>query len=213
VPAVTGTGALTAQAAALAGAGVSSSTGTGALSSQAAQITGAGTSASTGTGALAAQAATIAGAGTAGDAGVGCTPAFQGDAFQNDAFQVCPEVAPSIVSSIHPGDPNPNILELIALRRQILARIKRERERAAKIKSKPARRKVQAALDTTAEAVEFSEDIKLDSLRLRTIDIAAAISAGNTRRMISEAEMAAGYAKQLIELEDEEEAMWLLLSH
>jgi hypothetical protein len=71
--AITGTGALNAQASTASGAGVSSSTGTGGLTAQAVTIAGSGTSASTGTGALASQASAVNGEGTVEDADTGIT--------------------------------------------------------------------------------------------------------------------------------------------
>lgn len=79
LPEITGTGALSAQAADVTGAGVSSSTGTGALSSQAADVTGAGEAAWTGTGALTAQAADVTGVGTSGSTGTGALTAQASD--------------------------------------------------------------------------------------------------------------------------------------
>ena len=73
---ITGTGALSAQAATAAGSGTSSSTGTGALSSQAADVTGAGYAAWVGTGALSSQSATAAGVGISSSTGTGA-PAAQ----------------------------------------------------------------------------------------------------------------------------------------
>jgi hypothetical protein len=69
---ITGTGALSGQAATVDGAGESSSTGTGTVTAQASAIDGAGVSGSTGTGALSAQAADVTGEGTVG------TPAITG---------------------------------------------------------------------------------------------------------------------------------------
>lgn len=74
----TGTGALAAQAAHIAGAGTSRSTGTGALTDQVAHLAGLGTSQSTGTGALAGQVAQVVGAGTSRSTGAGALAAQPG---------------------------------------------------------------------------------------------------------------------------------------
>ena len=68
---ITGTGALVAQSATLAGVGISASRGTGSLVAQAAALTGVGKSASRGIGSLAAQAAVLAGIGKSASRGTG----------------------------------------------------------------------------------------------------------------------------------------------
>jgi hypothetical protein len=71
--AITGTGALNAQASTMAGSGVSSSAGTGALAAQSSTVSGSGTVQWIGTGALSAQSATVSGEGTVEDADSGIT--------------------------------------------------------------------------------------------------------------------------------------------
>lgn len=67
--AITGSGALVAQSATIAGSGASGSVGSGAASSQSAAVSGVGVSGSTGAGVLGAQVAIIAGDGSVADAG------------------------------------------------------------------------------------------------------------------------------------------------
>lgn len=78
-PTITGIGALTAQSAALAGAGASASTGIGSLISSASMIDGDGLGLSTGSGALAAQASTLDSVGLSASSGTGVLAAQASD--------------------------------------------------------------------------------------------------------------------------------------